>query len=112
MINGYRLNFSSNGTDLSLSLGNIQDENNNDIVTIKDFFTNKNSIIETIQLKNGYKFSAKDIYQSFGKEYPKDDSSNITEPETPEIPQPNENNLVGGNEDNKYIFSGGKFVLK
>ncbi|MCZ6104441.1 calcium-binding protein, partial [Campylobacter ureolyticus] len=47
MINGYRLNFSSNGTDLSLSLGNIQDENNNDIVTIKDFFTNKNSIIET-----------------------------------------------------------------
>ncbi|STA71092.1 Ig family protein [Campylobacter ureolyticus] len=102
MINGYRLNFSSNGTDLSLSLGNIQDENNNDIVTIKDFFANENSIVETIQLKNGYKFSAKDIYQSFGKEYPKDDSSNTADP------QPNENNLVGGDEDNKYIFSGGK----
>jgi len=102
MINGYRLNFSSNGTDLSLSLGNIQDENNNDIVTIKDFFANENSIVETIQLKNGYKFSAKDIYQSFGKEYPKDDSSNTTDP------QPNENNLVGGDEDNKYIFSGGQ----
>ncbi|MCZ6160699.1 calcium-binding protein, partial [Campylobacter ureolyticus] len=108
MINGYRLNFSSNGTDLSLSLGNIQDENNNDIVTIKDFFTNKNSIIETIQLKNGYTITSEQIYQSFGKEYPKDDSSNITEPETPEIPQPNENNLVGGDEDNKYIFSGGQ----
>ena len=102
MINGYHLNFSSNGTDLSLSLGNIQDENNNNIVTIKDFFANENSIVETIQLKNGYKFSAKDIYQSFGKEYPKDDSSNTTDP------QPNENNLVGGNEDNKYIFSGGQ----
>ena len=102
MINGYRLNFSSNGTDLSLSLGNIQDENNNDIVTIKDFFANENSIVETIQLKNGYKFSAKDIYQSFGKEYPKDDSSNTTDP------QPNKNNLVGGNEDNKYVFSGGQ----
>ena len=102
MINGYHLNFSSNGTDLSLSLGNIQDENNNNIVTIKDFFANENSIVETIQLKNGYKFSAKDIYQSFGKEYPKNDSSNTTDP------QPSENNLVGGNEDNKYIFSGGQ----
>ena len=102
MINGYHLNFSSNGTDLSLSLGNIQDKNNNNIVTIKDFFANENSIIETIQLKNGYKFSAKDIYKSFGKEYPKDDSSNTTDP------QPSEDNLVGGNEDNKYIFSGGQ----
>ncbi|WP_223429439.1 calcium-binding protein [Campylobacter hominis] len=102
MINGYHLNFSSNGTDLSLSLGNIQDKNNNNIVTIKDFFANENSIVETIQLKNGYKFSAKDIYQSFGKEYPKNDSSNTTDP------QPNENNLVGGNEDNRYVFSGGQ----
>ncbi|GKH61341.1 hypothetical protein CE91St25_16770 [Campylobacter ureolyticus] len=102
MINGYRLNFSSNGTDLSLSLGNMQDKNNNNIVTIKDFFANENSIIETIQLKNGYTITSEQIYQSFGKEYPKDDSSNTTDP------QPNENNLVGGNEDNKYIFSGGQ----
>ena len=70
MINGYRLNFSSNGTDLSLSLGNMQDKNNNNIVTIKDFFANENSIIETIQLKNGYTITSEQIYQSFGKEYP------------------------------------------
>ncbi|MCZ6104459.1 calcium-binding protein, partial [Campylobacter ureolyticus] len=74
----------------------------NDTITVKNFFTNPSNIIENFELKNGYTITSEQIYQSFGKEYPKDDSSNITEPETPEIPQPNENNLVGGNEDNKY----------
>lgn len=48
----------------------VRDENNNDIITIRDFFTNPNAIIENIELKNGYKFTAKEIYKSFGKTYP------------------------------------------
>ncbi|NLK66174.1 MAG: hypothetical protein GX282_01725, partial [Campylobacteraceae bacterium] len=73
-------------------------------ITIKDFFTSSSSIIETIELKNGYQFSARDIYQSFGLVYPEEDTQ---VPDVSSIPESDENAFVGGTEDDRYVFSGG-----
>lgn len=66
---GSRVFYSSNGRDLKISTAKI-DSSNNNVLEVKNFFTDKNAIVEEFQLSDYWTVTAESIYQAFGKSYP------------------------------------------
>ena len=100
---GSRVFYSSDGIDLMISTAKI-DSSNNNILQVKNFFASKDSIIETFQINDYWSVTAQSIYKAFGKTYPNQTAPVNNNPTTP----PNSDNLIGGNEDNVFTYTGGK----
>ena len=99
---GDGLFYLSNGKDLKISTNKI-DPSNNDVLEIKNFFVNKNSIIENFDINDYWSVTAQSIYEQYGKTFP---------PETPGTPPSNpggsdDSSLTGGSEDNVFNYKGG-----
>lgn len=65
---GNRIYYSSDGVNLKISTAPI-DANNKDVLEVKGFFSDKNSIVEEFQINNHWNIKAVDIYKTFGKTY-------------------------------------------
>lgn len=66
---GSRVFYSSNGRDLKISTSKINSSNKN-VLEVKNFFSDKNYIIEEFQISDYWTVTAESIYQAFGKTYP------------------------------------------
>ncbi|WP_298962800.1 calcium-binding protein [uncultured Campylobacter sp.] len=65
---GNRIYYSSDEVNLKISTTPI-DANNKDVLEVKGFFSNKNSIVEEFQINSYWNIKAQDIYKAFGKTY-------------------------------------------
>ena len=97
-------------------------------VTLKDYFTNADSIIETINFETGGSISHNQIFGLFGIAIPKAEVPAPTEPETPTDPETpvddidlsgdntitdttGDDQLGGGRGNDTYIYSAGKDTI-
>ncbi|WP_170000940.1 calcium-binding protein, partial [Campylobacter sp. RM16189] len=104
---GDGLFYLSNGRDLKISTNRI-DDSNNDVLEIKNFFINKNAVIENFDINDHWNVTAQSIFEKYNKPFP---------PELPDTPTPpppsNPDNgssgdtLTGGSEDNIFNYNGG-----
>ncbi|MCD8212918.1 MAG: hypothetical protein LUC34_02505, partial [Campylobacter sp.] len=91
--------YHSNGIDLQISTSRI-DDSNNDILEIKNFFTDSDAVIENFDINDYWSVTAQSIFDKFGKTYP------TKSPDAP-APSPGEDTLTGGKEDNVFNYNGG-----
>ena len=96
----------SSGNDLILRVNG--DANNQ--VTIKDFFSNADSIIETINFETGGSITHEQIFGAFGKAIPEATPIDDTLPDTPADNDPtadilgtDANDQLNGNDDNNRL---------
>ena len=66
---GSKVFYSSDGVNLKISTAKIN-SSNKDVLEIKNFFSDKNAIIEEFQISDYWTVTAESIYQAFGKTYP------------------------------------------
>ena len=66
---GSKVFYSSDGVNLKISTAKIN-SSNKDVLEVKNFFSDKNAIIEEFQISNHWTVTAESIYQAFGKTYP------------------------------------------
>ena len=66
---GSKVFYSSDGVNLKISTAKIN-SSNKDVLEVKNFFSDKNAIIEKFQISNHWTVTAESIYQAFGKTYP------------------------------------------
>lgn len=105
---GDGLFYLSNGRDLKISTNRI-DDSNNDVLEIKNFFIDKNAVIENFDINDHWNVTAESIFEKYNKPFP---------PELPDTPTPpppsNPDNgnsgdtLTGGSEDNVFTYTRGK----
>uniref|UniRef100_UPI0028DD17E2 calcium-binding protein n=1 Tax=Campylobacter rectus TaxID=203 RepID=UPI0028DD17E2 len=101
-----RVYYSSNGRDLKISTAKI-DSSNKNVLEIKNFFVNRNSIIENFDINDYWSITAQSIYEKFGKAFPPETPDTPDDP-TPSNPGDGDNgSLTGGSEDNVFNYKGG-----
>ena len=66
---GSKVFYSSDGVNLKISTAKIN-SSNKDVLEVKNFFSDKNAIIEEFQISDRWTVTAESIYQAFGKTYP------------------------------------------
>ena len=66
---GSKVFYSSDGVNLKISTAKIN-SSNKDVLEVKNFFSDKNAIIEEFQISDHWTVTAESIYQAFGKTYP------------------------------------------
>ena len=66
---GSKVFYSSDGVNLKISTAKIN-SSNKDVLEVKNFFSDKNAIIEEFQISDYWTVTAESIYQAFGKTYP------------------------------------------
>ena len=66
---GSKVFYSSDGVNLKISTAKIN-SSNKDVLEVKNFFSDKNAIIEEFQINDRWTVTAESIYQAFGKTYP------------------------------------------
>ena len=66
---GSKVFYSSDGVNLKISTAKIN-SSNKDVLEVKNFFSDKNAIIEKFQINDRWTVTAESIYQAFGKTYP------------------------------------------
>ena len=94
---GSKVFYSSDGVNLKISTAKIN-SSNKDVLEVKNFFSDKNAIIEEFQISDYWTVTAESIYQAFGKTYP-------TSTDTQNAPlallgTPNNTNEAGLNDNN------------
>ena len=129
-MSGSRVYYMSNGNDFFISLNPINDANE-DVLEIKNFFSDQNFIIENFTLKNGYNITAESIYQQFNKPYPSiqyntdNQNGNLNNPQEEDEPQlaipahlrrkdgtDGSNTLIGTKKDDLLVGKKGNDILK
>ena len=94
---GSKVFYSSDGVNLKISTAKIN-SSNKDVLEVKNFFSDKNAIIEEFQISDYWTVTAESIYQAFGKTYP-------TSTDTQNVPlallgTPNNTSEAGLNDNN------------
>ena len=94
---GSNVFYSSDGINLKISTSKIN-SSNKDVLEVKNFFSDKNAIIEEFQISDYWTVTAESIYRAFGKTYP-------TNTDTQNAPlallgTPNNTNEAGLNDNN------------
>ena len=123
-MSGSSVYYMSNGSDLFISLNAINDTNE-DVLEIKNFFSDQNFIIENFTLKNGYNITAQSIYQQFNKPYPsiqQYSTNNHQKDDEPQLAIPahlirkdgtdGSNTLIGTRRDDLLVGKKGNDILK